>query len=144
MFDRYVSDYDDFEDEVYLDGDVYSKELLDDLGEEWEEFLSWAKDNPRESNYPLRKDFPSDKAYKKAVQDWLREASRAFDSDSYDEELHDYADEDWEDFLNWAKANPQESNYPLRKDFVTTRAYKKALQDWLDEASITFRRRLLS
>ena len=144
MPDRYISDYDDFEDEAYLDSDVYSEELLDDLGEDWEDFLDWAKNNPRESNYPLRKDFPNDRAYKKAVQDWMREASRAFDYDSYIEELNEYTDEDWEEFLNWAKANPQESNYPLRKDFITNRAYKKALQDWLDEASITFRHRLLS
>jgi len=144
MFDHYISDYDDFEDEAYLDSDAYSEELLDDLGEEWEDFLEWAKDNPRESNYPLRKNFPNDKTYKKALQDWLREASRAFDCDCYDEKLHDYTDEDWEDFLNWAKANPEESNYPIRKDFVTNRAYKKALQEWLDEASITFRHRFLS
>ncbi len=144
MIDYYTSDYDDFENEDYLDSDDYSEDLIDDKSEEWEDFLEWAKSNPRESNYPLRKDFTSERAYKKAVKEWIREASRAFECDFYDEELYGCGDEDWEDFLKWARANPQESNYPLRKDFVTDRAYRRALREWLDEASITFRYRFFS
>jgi len=44
MPDRYISDYDDFEDEAYLDSDAYSEELLDDLGEDWEDFFRLGKE----------------------------------------------------------------------------------------------------
>lgn len=55
------------------------------------------------------------------------------DIDLDSEELS-WEDEDWEDFLSWARDNPEESDYPLRDNYVTNRAYERALKEWEDKA----------
>lgn len=55
------------------------------------------------------------------------------DIDLDSEEL-DWEEEDWEDFLSWAQDNPEESDYPLRDNYVTNRAYERALKEWEDKA----------